>query len=92
MIKKLRSDNGGEFVNERVVNLLKSNDIINEPTVVYTPQQNGQEEREFRILLEAVRSMLAETFMKKSFWAEAGNTTYTCKITRERVDKQKARV
>lgn len=54
--------------------LLKLNGIKHEFSVAYTPQQNGRAEREFRTIIEAVRAMLAEADLKKTFWAEAANT------------------
>lgn len=40
----------------------------------YTPQQNGVAERLNRTILEKVRSLLSETGLGESFWAEASST------------------
>lgn len=40
-IKRLRSDNGTEFVNAAVKRLLEENGIRHQRTVPYTPEQNG---------------------------------------------------
>lgn len=45
-----------------------------ECTVGYAPEQNGVAERKNRTIVEAVRTMLAESGMSKNFWAEAANT------------------
>ncbi|GJS47031.1 ribonuclease H-like domain-containing protein [Tanacetum coccineum] len=37
-----------------------------------TPQQNGVAERKNRTLIEAARTMLADSFLPNTFWAEAG--------------------
>nr|GEU77802.1 hypothetical protein [Tanacetum cinerariifolium] len=39
-----------------------------------TPQQNGVAERKNRTLIEAARTMLADSFLPTTFWAEAVNT------------------
>lgn len=68
----LRTDNGLEFVNHEVGELLQKQGIRHQRSVVYTPQQNGRAEREIRTLVEAARSMISG--MEKHFWAEAVNT------------------
>ncbi|GJV53452.1 putative ribonuclease H-like domain-containing protein [Tanacetum coccineum] len=39
-----------------------------------TPQQNGVAKRKNRTLIEAVRTMLADSFLPNTFWAEAVST------------------
>lgn len=68
----IRSDNGLEFVNREVGEMLQRRGIVHQRTVNYTPEQNGRAEREMRTLVEAARSMI--TGMGKHFWAEAVNT------------------
>ncbi|GJX14660.1 ribonuclease H-like domain-containing protein [Tanacetum coccineum] len=41
-----------------------------------TPQQNGVDERRNRTLIEAARTMLADSKFPTNFWAEAVNTAY----------------
>ncbi|GKC68913.1 putative ribonuclease H-like domain-containing protein [Tanacetum coccineum] len=48
--------------------------IKREFSVARTPQQNGVSERRNRTLLEAVRTMLVESRLPTTFWAEAINT------------------
>nr|GEU76517.1 ribonuclease H-like domain-containing protein [Tanacetum cinerariifolium] len=50
------------------------NGIKREFSVPKTPQQNGIAERKNRILIEATRTMLADSLLHVSFWAEAVNT------------------
>ncbi|GJS74245.1 ribonuclease H-like domain-containing protein [Tanacetum coccineum] len=48
--------------------------IKREFSVDRTPQQNGVAERKNRTLIEAVRTMLADSKLPTTFWAEAVNT------------------
>ena len=73
-IRRLRSDNGTEFVNEKVKKLLTQNGIMHELSAPYTPQQNGFVERENRTLVESARSMIHARNLPKFLWAEALNT------------------
>lgn len=73
-VKKLRTDNGLEVVNNRLKILLEKRGIIHEKTCTYSPQQNGRAEREMRTLVEAARTLLHSRNMDKQFWAEAVNT------------------
>ena len=70
-IKVFRSDNGTEYVNERLSSLLRRCGIKHETTVPYSPQQNGIAERLNRTLVERARSMLMESHLSVDLWAEA---------------------
>nr|GEW32862.1 retrovirus-related Pol polyprotein from transposon TNT 1-94 [Tanacetum cinerariifolium] len=48
--------------------------IKREFSVAKTPQQNGVAEKKNRTLIEAARTMLADSFLPTTFWAEAVNT------------------
>ncbi|GJX06474.1 retrovirus-related pol polyprotein from transposon TNT 1-94 [Tanacetum coccineum] len=48
--------------------------IKREYSVARTPQQNGVVERKNRTLIEAARTMLADSLLPIVFWAEAVNT------------------
>ncbi|GJZ11986.1 retrovirus-related pol polyprotein from transposon TNT 1-94 [Tanacetum coccineum] len=48
--------------------------IKREFSVVKTPQQNGVAERKNRTLIEAARTMLADSLLPTIFWAEVVNT------------------
>ncbi|GJZ86420.1 ribonuclease H-like domain-containing protein [Tanacetum coccineum] len=49
--------------------------ILRQFSVARTPQQNGVVERRNRTLIEAARTMLADSKLLTTFWAEAVNTT-----------------
>lgn len=56
-VKKVRSDNGTEFVNSVCANMFKEGGIIHQRSCPYTPQQNGVAERKHRHILEVTRSL-----------------------------------
>jgi transposase InsO family protein len=73
-IKRLRSDNGGEYTGKKMEAFLGEHGIKHEKTVPYTPQQNGMAERMNRSLVEMARCMLYHESIEKKWWAEALNT------------------
>ena len=71
----MQTDNGGEYTSAGFHNYLKKKGIRHERTIAKTPEQNGVAERMNRTLVESVRSMLADTNISHTFWAEALSTT-----------------
>nr|GFA84883.1 retrotransposon protein, putative, Ty1-copia subclass [Tanacetum cinerariifolium] len=67
-IKALQSDRGGEYLSQEFKYYLNENEIVQNLTSPYTPQQNGVSERRNRILLDMVRSMFNLTSLPLSFW------------------------
>ena len=74
LLKRIRSDNGGEYKSNKFSAFTKHHGIIHEFTVRKTPEQNGMAERLNRTLVERIRCMLSDSSLPKSFWAEALNT------------------
>ncbi|GJX68460.1 ribonuclease H-like domain-containing protein [Tanacetum coccineum] len=70
-----RSDNGTEFKNRNMLEFCGNKGIKQEYSNARTPQQNGVAERMNRTLIEAARTMLADSLLPTTFWAEAVNTT-----------------
>ena len=70
-VKRLRSDNGGEFVSGRFKALLSDNKIKHETSAPYFPHQNGTAGRHWRTLFEMGRCMLTEASLSKSMWPYA---------------------
>ena len=70
-LKILRSDNGGEYISDEFETYLKQEGIRHQTTVRKTPEQNGVAERGNRTLVEAIRSILAQSGVDKRFWGEA---------------------
>nr|GEV33618.1 putative ribonuclease H-like domain-containing protein [Tanacetum cinerariifolium] len=62
-------------LNSRIMNeFCEIKGIMREFSVARTPQQNGVAERKNITLIEATRTMLADSRLPTSFWAEAVNT------------------
>ncbi|GJS66730.1 putative ribonuclease H-like domain-containing protein [Tanacetum coccineum] len=75
-VKVIRCDNGTEFKNKEMNQFCERKCIKREFSVARTPQQNGVAERKNRTLIEVVRTMLADSKLPTTFWAETVNTTY----------------
>ncbi|GKD14888.1 putative ribonuclease H-like domain-containing protein, partial [Tanacetum coccineum] len=73
-VKIIRSDNGTEFKNKVMDDFCKEKGIKREYSVAKTPQQNGVAERRNRTRIEAAKTMLADSKLPTTFWAEAVST------------------
>ncbi|GJW15803.1 putative ribonuclease H-like domain-containing protein [Tanacetum coccineum] len=73
-VKIIRSDNGTEFKNHVMDEFCREKGIKREYSVPRTPQQNGVAERKNGTLIEAARTMLADSKLPTTFWAEAVST------------------
>ncbi|KAI3729851.1 hypothetical protein L6452_18522 [Arctium lappa] len=73
-VKVIRSDNGTEFKNFDLNTFCEEKGIERQYSAPRTPQQNGIAERRNRTLIEAARSLLADSRLPITFWAEAVNT------------------
>ncbi|GJS67068.1 retrovirus-related pol polyprotein from transposon TNT 1-94 [Tanacetum coccineum] len=73
-VKVIRCDNRTEFKNKEMNQFCEMKGILRQFSVARTPQQNGVAERRNRILIEAVGTMLADSKLPTTFWAEAVNT------------------
>ncbi|GKB09832.1 putative ribonuclease H-like domain-containing protein [Tanacetum coccineum] len=73
-VKIIKYDNGTEFKNIVMDDFCKEKGIRREYSVARTPQQNRVVERRNRTLIEAARTMLADSKLPTTFWAEAVST------------------
>nr|GEY17678.1 retrovirus-related Pol polyprotein from transposon TNT 1-94 [Tanacetum cinerariifolium] len=73
-VKIIRCDNGTEFKNSDLNQFCGVKGIRREFSIPRTPQQNGIAERKNRTLIEAARTLLADSLLPIPFWAEAVNT------------------
>ncbi|GKB24989.1 putative ribonuclease H-like domain-containing protein [Tanacetum coccineum] len=71
---KRRCDNETEFKNKIMNEFCEMKGIRREFSVARTPQQNGVAERKNKTLIEAARTMLADSKLPTTFWAKAVNT------------------
>nr|GEV79475.1 putative ribonuclease H-like domain-containing protein [Tanacetum cinerariifolium] len=72
-VKIIRSDNGTEFKNHNLNQFCGIKGIKRELNVARTPQQNGIAKRKNKTLIEAARTMLADSLLPIPFWTEAVN-------------------
>ncbi|GAB2297521.1 hypothetical protein Dimus_038476 [Dionaea muscipula] len=70
----IRTDHGTEFENSNFDDFCRKNGIDHNFSAPRTPQQNGVVERKNRTLEDMTRTMLLNSGLSKSYWAEALNT------------------
>ncbi|GKF06238.1 putative ribonuclease H-like domain-containing protein, partial [Tanacetum coccineum] len=81
-VKVIRCDNGTEFKNREMTQFCEMKGILRQFSVARTPQQNGVTKRRNKTLIEAAMTMLADSKLPTTFWAEIVNTAcYVCPIT-----------
>nr|GFC47518.1 retrovirus-related Pol polyprotein from transposon TNT 1-94 [Tanacetum cinerariifolium] len=73
-VKAIRCDNRTEFRNVKLITICEEKGIKRDYSNAKTPQQNGVAERKNRTLIEAARSMLADSKLPTMFWTEAVST------------------
>ena len=78
MIRRLRSDGGGEYENGTLSEFCRSNAIKQEFTTPDTPQQNGVSERLNRTVVEMARTWMMQCNIPKTFWFHA--VEYACEV------------
>ncbi|GJS20255.1 retrovirus-related pol polyprotein from transposon TNT 1-94 [Tanacetum coccineum] len=70
-VRRIRTDNGTEFVNQTLREYYEKVGISHETFVARSPQQNGVVERQNHTLIEAARTMLIYAKAPLFLWAEA---------------------
>ncbi|GKA87055.1 retrovirus-related pol polyprotein from transposon TNT 1-94 [Tanacetum coccineum] len=70
-VRRIRTDNGTEFVNQTLREYYEKVGISHETSVARSPQQNGVVERRNRTLIEVARTMLIYAKALLFLWAEA---------------------
>nr|GEY03662.1 ribonuclease H-like domain-containing protein [Tanacetum cinerariifolium] len=73
-VKVIICDNRTELKNKEMNQFCKMNGILKQFSIARTPQQNGVAERRNRTLVEAARTMLADSKLPTTFCAKAVNT------------------
>ncbi|GJY91584.1 putative ribonuclease H-like domain-containing protein [Tanacetum coccineum] len=74
-VKVIRCDNGTEFKNRVMNQFCEMKGIKREFSVARTPQQNRVAKRKNITLIETARTMLADSKLATTLWAESVNTT-----------------
>nr|GEY07226.1 ribonuclease H-like domain-containing protein [Tanacetum cinerariifolium] len=69
-VKVIRCDNGTEFKNMDMNQFCEMKGIMRQYIVARTPQQNGVAEWRNRTLIEVARTMLDDSKLPTTFWAE----------------------
>ncbi|GJS63688.1 putative ribonuclease H-like domain-containing protein [Tanacetum coccineum] len=73
-VKIIRCDNGTEFKNRVMSKFCEKKGIKKEFSIARTPRENGYAEKRNRTLIEAARTMLANSKLPTTFGAEVVNT------------------
>ncbi|GJY53575.1 retrovirus-related pol polyprotein from transposon TNT 1-94 [Tanacetum coccineum] len=75
LVRRIRTDNGTEFVNQILREYYEKVGISHETSVARPPQQNGTVERNNHMLIEVARTMLIYAKAPLFLWAESVATT-----------------
>jgi transposase InsO family protein len=70
-IKRIISDNGGEFKNIFFEDFCRNRGISQQFSPPYTPENNGMSERSNRAILDKARCLFAQANLSPCYWAEA---------------------
>ena len=73
-LKKVRSDNGGEYTPKQFCEYVKNRRINHEFSSPYIHEQNGHSERDLRTIIDCARTMLQDSGISPKLWTEAVNT------------------
>lgn len=73
-IKRLHSDQGSEFFNQKTELIMALEHISHESSAAFTPQQNGTIEREIQSVTQMARTMLLSSGLPNILWDEAVKT------------------
>nr|GEW72299.1 putative ribonuclease H-like domain-containing protein [Tanacetum cinerariifolium] len=79
-VKVIRCDNRTEFKNSKMNKFCEMKGIMRQFSVARTPQQNGVAERRNRTLIEAARTMLADSKLSTTFGQKQLILLSICKI------------
>lgn len=87
-VRHFWSDQGSEFLNEKVRTLLSVEHVKLTTSAAYTPMQNGAAERSNRTVIEATRTLLNSCTLSKELWLEAASTAvFVLNRTTSRLDE-----
>nr|GEY65988.1 hypothetical protein [Tanacetum cinerariifolium] len=75
-VKVIRCDNETKFKNREMNQFCQMKGILRQFSVARTPQQNGVDKRRNRTLIEAASTMLSDSKLPTTFWAEVVTVCY----------------
>ena len=89
LVKKVRTDNGGEYIGREFKGICEELGIIHETTSPYTPEHNGITERYNRTLQEGALTLQHDAGLSNKFWVSAVHTVNFIKnrILHKRIEK-----
>ena len=70
-VKRLRTDNGGEFISSDFKQLMRDHCVKHEMSAPHTPSQNGTAERSWRTSFNMLRCLLMQADLPKFLWTYA---------------------
>ena len=70
-IKKLRCDNGKEYINRDIFNLIREKGMILDKCPPYVHELNGTAERFNRTLMDSARCLMSDANLNIRYWPEA---------------------
>src|SRR5882724_2864737 len=70
-VHTLKTDNGGEFINNKLQTYCQERGITSSTSVAYNPELNGHAERRNRTHIKGFRTMLKDSDLGKDLWGEA---------------------
>ena len=73
-VRKVRTDNGGEYIGKEFKTICNDLVIIHETTMPYTPEHNGIAERYNRTLQEGTLTLQHDASLSNKFWVLAVHT------------------
>ena len=77
-VLRLRTDNGGEYVNDELLKMCEAEGIWHEMTCPHNPEQNGVAECFNKVMWNRIRSLLEHAKLPAHYWMDAASTsTYT---------------
>lgn len=79
LVKIIRSDRGGEYVNYTLKDWLLATGIRHEMTLPYVPEQKGAGESTWRGLFERARALLFESALPAQYWPFAVGYANECR-------------
>ena len=73
-VKRIRTDNGGEYTGKQFQDICGELGIVHETTSPYTPEHNGIAERYNRTLQEGALTLRHDSGLSRRFWVSAIHT------------------